>query len=155
MDFVVSSAVPFPTLLVHLSLAQGGLCHRVSKSRQVFEAPKFPALSSLQGAEESTMPTSSQNAPWWECLSGCTGEGVEDLLGYEVIVTVNSLLPCMDKPSGDVTSAVAVATARFPSLSDFQPPSTWPERQLLKHQNREERKPISAQINVSLISQGL
>lgn len=152
MDFVVSSAVPFLTLLVHLCLAQGGLCHRVSKSRQVFE---FPALSSLQGAEESTMPTSSQNAPWWECLSGCTGEGVEDLLGYEVMVMVNSLLPCMDKPSGDATSAVAVATARFPSRSGFQPPSTWPERQLLKHQSGEERKPISAQINVSLISQGL
>ena len=51
-----------------------------------------PALSSLQGAEGRQVPTSSQNALRWKCLGGCTGEGVEDVLGHQVNM-VNSLLP--------------------------------------------------------------
>jgi len=42
MDSAVNSVGSFPTLLVHLSLAQGGLCPRVLKSRQVFNVLLCP-----------------------------------------------------------------------------------------------------------------
>lgn len=45
---------------------------------------------------------------------------------------VTSLLPCVDKPSDDASSVVAVATAQFPSCSCFQSPLTRPERRLLE-----------------------
>lgn len=66
---------------------------------------------------------------------------------------VTSSLPCVDKPSDDASSVVAVATAQFPSCSCFQPLLTRPEKQLLEASVQGGEKKIN-QINVSLISQG-
>lgn len=63
--------------------------------------------------------------PGWLCRGG-VGHPMSHLMNV-----VNSLLPCMDKPSSDASSVVAVATALFSSCSCFQPLLTRLERWLL------------------------
>lgn len=72
-------------------------------------------------------------------LGGCTGEGTENLQGHWGSMA-NSLFPCIKNPSGDASSAVAVATAQFSSLSSFQLHLTRLERRLLEASARGEEK---------------
>lgn len=137
MDFTANSAVPSPSCC-SLSVTQRGLRPKVSKTQTGFQALQvscFVPVSRCRRKSQHPPPPKTHPSE----LGGCTGEGTEDLLGHQVTVD-NSLLPCKKNPSGDASSAVAVATARFPSLSSFQLHLTHLERQLLEASARGEEK---------------